>query len=95
MKQVHVDCLKRLCKMSGCYAEIVQFLLDEKIIDQPTLIQLGMEYDKETSLCEILFKSSKQEKIQLLDFEWSILPVERIRLKIVTDMSTVEYTHNY
>lgn len=95
MKQAHIDCLKRLCKRSECYGDIIHFLLDEKIINEATLTSLNLEQDKVSHLCHILFAANKEDKIQLLDFHWTLLPVERIRVKIVTDMNTREYTHNF
>lgn len=95
MKQVHIDCMKRLFKLTGCYEDVVQFLLEEKIIDQETLVHLSLETDKIKELTHLLFRASKQEKLQLLQFDWEILPVERIRVKLVTDMNTKEYVHNF
>ena len=95
MKQVNVDCLKRLFHLTGSYEDLIEFLLQEKIIDQDYLVNLSHEKDKVRELCHTLFLASKQEKLQLLQFDWVVLPVERIRLKLVTDMQTKEYTHNF
>jgi hypothetical protein len=35
---------------------------------------------------------SAERKIQLLEFEWSILPTERIRINVVTDRGFKEFT---
>ncbi len=95
MKQAHIECMKRLCTLTGCYDDMVNFLLEDKVITKEALVELNLEHDKVRQLCHILFDASKTEKIQLLAFDWVVLPVERISLKIVTDMGTKEYTHNF
>jgi hypothetical protein len=39
--------------------------------------------------------SMKGNKLQLLEFEWIFLPVERIKITIITDRNTGEFTYNF
>ena len=95
MKQKHIDCLKRLFKLTGCYEDMVQYLIDEKIVTLDDVVTMSLEQDKEKELCDALFIASRREKIQLLQFDWVVLPVERLRVKLVTEMSTKEFTYNF
>lgn len=95
MKQKHIECLNRLFSLSGCKQELVQFMLDEKLMSKEDATTMKLEKDQTKFICVKLFEASKQEKIQLLQFEWVMLPIERVRLKIVTDMHTKEYAHNF
>jgi hypothetical protein len=38
---------------------------------------------------------SKTNKIQLLEYEWQILPVELIKITIITDRNNQEFTYGH
>ena len=46
MKEKEIDCLVRLFKLTDCYSELVDFLIDEKILDDSGLANLKLELDK-------------------------------------------------
>jgi hypothetical protein len=38
---------------------------------------------------------SKEGKLQLLEYEWNLLPVERIKISIVTDRVSKDFSYNF
>lgn len=95
MKQKHVDCLKRLLHLTSSHQELIDFLKSEKLMTIEEEAEMKLEVDREHYLCSLLFKYSKEEKLQLLSFEWIMLPDERIRLRMVTDMRTKEISYHF
>lgn len=95
MKQRHVDCLKRLLELTASQQELIDFLKQEKLMTVDEEAEMKLEVDKVYYLCGLLFKYSKEEKLQLLSFEWVMLPKERVRLRMVTDRRTKEISYHY
>lgn len=86
-----VECLKRLQQLSPVYEELVSFFLQEKLITQEELRVMRESPEQARMLQAKLAILSSEQKIQLLEYEWAILPVERIKLNIVTDRGHREF----
>ena len=89
------DCIARLFKLANCYEELVDFLMAEKIISESDLVNLKLELNKPKLLHEILKKAEKEDKLILLAFDWIVLPIERLRLQLITERSNKEFTYKY
>ncbi|NVM34006.1 MAG: hypothetical protein HWN81_00320 [Candidatus Lokiarchaeota archaeon] len=90
-----VQCLKQLFDLSGCYADILNFLLDERLISQEEVKELGLSYHKAEYLYKIIKRSIESEKLLLADFEWILLPKERIKLTFVSTKQKIEFSYNW
>ena len=75
--KVEIDCITRLFKLTECYNELVDYLIEEKILLESDLTNLKLELNKSKSLHEILKQAEKEDKLLLLSFDWVLLPVER------------------
>ena len=95
MKQCHVDCLARLNKLINFYDDLIEFLLQQKIITSEQHKSFYLEREKDKHLCEILFTAVRDDFIQLLTFDWVLLPDERIQIKVITDRDTKEYVYKW
>lgn len=88
-----IECLKRLIRL-GHHHDLVQWLVEYKIL---TLDELKANSRSEQSTSELIYfalnKACKEEKILLLDYEWTILPKEYIKILIVTEKES--QTFNY
>lgn len=80
-----IECLKRLEELSGNSEDILAFLLAENLIDKSYIMAYRKSADKPKELQKLLANLSATNKLQLLEYEWSILPIELIRILIVTD----------
>jgi hypothetical protein len=90
-----VEFLQRLFKLTKDRHSILEFLAAEKII-LPVRVQdiLHTEHTTHASQIAVLLEQAvKDEKVQLLDYEWTILPVERMSLTIVTQTDKRVFTY--
>jgi hypothetical protein len=53
--------------------------------------EIATSREKEESLLLALEKTHKDGKIDLLEYEWTILPIERCKLTVLTSFGIKEY----
>ena len=89
-----IECLERLQSLTGQLELILQFLKQEGLVDdnQMRSVKNSSDHAKEVQL--ILRDLQVREKLQLLEYEWNVLPVENIKITIVTDRDSKEFVHN-
>jgi hypothetical protein len=70
------------------------FLKQENLVDdgQIKTARTSPEYAKEMQL--ILKDLQHRQKLQLLEYEWTMLPVENIKIYVVTDRNQAEFVFN-
>ena len=90
-----VECLKRLITLSDCYDDVVEFFIDEKLISDEEVKELALSYHKAEYLYKVVQRSLKSEQLLLADFEWLLLPDERIRLTFVSTKQKLEFSYNW
>jgi len=86
-----IECLKRLQQLSPVFEELIAFFVQEHLITKEELLVYRDSSDQEKFLQSKLATLSENRKIQLLEYEWNILPVERIKVSIVTDNGFKEF----
>ncbi len=86
-----IECLKRLQQLSPVYDELVAFFVQEKLFSTEELKVLKESVEQARLLQAKMAALSTEDKIQLLEYEWTILPVERIKLSIVTSRGHREF----
>lgn len=89
-----IECLERLQSLTGQLELILQFLKQEGFVDdnQMRSVKNSADHAKEVQL--ILRDLQVKNKLQLLEYEWSVLPVENIKITIITDRDSKEFIHN-
>ncbi len=89
-----INCLQRLQDTTGQLDEILQFLKLEGLVDDNQLksVRLGADHAKEIQ--QILRNLQVTNKLQLLNYEWNVLPVENICISIITDRNQKEFSFN-
>lgn len=93
MRNSKIDCLERMFKLAQNMGDLVNFLYDEKLITKSDVENVGKEPDKARTVYEILQRLKEEDKLLLLDYEWTILPIERIKVSIVTEAVAREFTY--
>lgn len=88
-----IDCIKHLIDM-GSHLELVDWMIDSKFIDKNAILNSKSNLTTAELIHIALAKSAKDDRIMLLDYEWTILPREYIKLTIVTDREKREFTYN-
>ena len=88
-----IECLNRLQVLTQQLDSILSFLKQENIIDEISIKNIRHSSDRAKDIQYLLRDLQIKRKLQLLEFEWSILPMEIIRIYIVTDMNQMEFTY--
>lgn len=92
-----IRCLTRLEeKRSGALQDILEFLVSEKVVDgfNAAYIKNSMESMIPRNIWAELEQAVKDDRLQLVDYKWEILPVERITVTVVTDIVRRDFTFN-
>jgi len=93
MSYKEIQCIDRLFHLNPQLDEMLEFFLQEKIIEPSELPSLKREVKKSEYLYNAMQLAKQKEIITLLDFEWSVLPVERIKITIITTRSSKEFSY--
>lgn len=91
-----IECLGRIETTGiGVLDMIMEFLMGENLMDkeQRRTMLAGSAIPK--SLHTHLASLSREGKLQLLEYEWTLLPIERIKITVVTDRNSKEFTYNH
>ncbi len=87
-------CLQRLQDTTGQLDDILQFLKLEGLIDDVQMKSVRMGSDHAKEMQQILRDLKASNKLQLLVYEWNVLPVENILINIITERNSKEFTFN-
>jgi len=90
-----IECIARLNELASCLDEILSFMLLESVITKEEIAGIKRSPDQAKSLQAHLAAVSSSNKIQLLEFTWDYLPVERLKILIVTDRNSKEFSYNF
>jgi len=76
--------------------EILEFLKLTKMIndDQMQTILHEPHQTHSTAIAGLLANLVKDEKVQMVSYDWTILPKETMRLTIVTDLDKKEFLYS-
>ena len=88
-----IEFLNRLFKLATCYDELIIFLKSEKLLSDFQLDELKNNSDKAKYLIELLEALKQKDKLLLLDYEWQLLPIERLKLTIITERVSKEFVY--
>lgn len=86
-----IECLTRLQGLTGQLEEILQFLKLEGLVDDNQLKSVKQSADHPKEVQIILRDLQAKQKFQLLEYVWTLLPVENIQITIITDHNQKEF----
>lgn len=92
-KSKEIECLKRLQELTSQIDDIVMFLKQEGLVDDNQIRSLKQSSDHPKEI-QALLKDLQSSKLQMLEYTWTVLPVENIRIHIVTDRNQKEFIFN-
>lgn len=95
-RRIEIECLKILNSKIECFNDMIDFLSKEKIIDRNTTHKLAIELKLELpyALHKTLNTALEEETLQLVDYNWVLLPQETIAVTIITKHSRKDFTWN-
>lgn len=91
-----IECIEYLFKKLKCRSEILQFLVDENLLTSQEMAGIlhDPHHTHSSAFFSLLSGLQKEEKIQLVDYEWTVLPKEFVKLTIVTMSAKKEFTYS-
>lgn len=94
MKIKELECINKLIH-EDLYLDFKEYIVDNKLAKEEDFISLVKDYEKAKFICYTLDQAVKNEKLILLDYEWSFLPIELIKVTCVTETEKREFTYGY
>lgn len=89
-----INCLQRLQDTTGQLGDMLQFLKLEGLVDDNQMKSVKMSADHAKEMQQILRNLQVTNKLQLLIYEWNILPVENICVSIITERNQADFSFN-
>ncbi len=77
--------------LTPMFEELIAFLLQEFLLSKEELKAIRVSPEQARMLQAKLAALSDERLLQLLEYEWTLLPTERIRINIVTDRGFKEF----
>lgn len=90
-----IECLDRLFKKTHCQDEFIEYLIEHKLLDKDAINPNDRDLDVLKVLHNALQKGVADDKILLLDYKWQLLPIEQIRLQIITSRGSKDWLYGY
>jgi hypothetical protein len=91
-----IEFLNRIFDLLKCRTLILNFLKEEKLITDDVVQTLLNEHHTvhASRIATLLAELAKQDKLQLVDYEWTILPTEHLKLTLITAHNKKEFEFN-
>lgn len=87
-----IECIKRLIEKDRFY-EFTEWLIEHKMISKDDIVGLTRNQERAEFIYTTLKKAERDEKLILLDFEWTLLPLETIKITCITEITQREFTY--
>jgi sulfur carrier protein ThiS len=91
-----IEFLDRMFKVLHCRNDILEHLKLQKLITDD--VMQGILHDAHqthsTRIAGLLDELASTDKVQLVSYEWTILPKELMKLTIVTDSDKKEFVYS-
>jgi len=89
-----IDCLARLFEIGPYMEEIVEYFVLEGIMKKEDVPFLKTHPDRAKYLQGFIARARESNLLLMADFEWQILPYERIRIYCVTARLAKEFLYS-
>lgn len=77
------------------YDEIAEYMVDNKFVVPTDVAGYIHPQERAEFIFYALKKAEADEKLLLLDFKWSILPLEQIKITCVTAREERQFTYGF
>jgi hypothetical protein len=91
---LEIKCLARLDELLATNGTIMEFLIGEDLLSKEERKAMLSASDVPKSL-QAHLASLRGKRLQLLEYEWTLLPEERLKVTIITDRNSREFSFNY
>jgi hypothetical protein len=87
-----IEFLARIFASTSCYHDLISFLKTEGVVTETELKDRIRDTAQRLDVVQSIL-ASERDNLQMVTYEWSRLPVETMRLYIVTSNNTWEVNH--
>lgn len=87
-----IECIKRLVDM-GRFHEFIEWFLEHKLITSDSVIGLDRTKERSEFIYAAMKRAEADNNLILLYFEWSLLPLETIKITCATATEKKEFTY--
>jgi hypothetical protein len=91
---LEIKCLARLDELIATNDSILEFLVQEELVTREQRKGVRQAADVAKAL-QATLAGMKGNKIQLISYDWVLLPEERLKVLIVTDRNSREFSFNF
>jgi hypothetical protein len=91
---LEIKCLARLDELAATNESITEFLIAEDLMSKEERKAIKASSDTAKALQGHIAKM-KGNKLQLVEYSWELLPEERLKVILVTDRNSKEFSYNY
>jgi hypothetical protein len=85
-----IECVKRFILLES-HVDLLEWIVDNKIVSRQSWNASDSVQLRAELIVSSLAKAEEQERLMLLDYEWSILPKEFIKITCVNDREKREF----
>ena len=89
-----LECIKRLID-NDRFFEFTDWLVEHRLVKKDDFIGLTRNKEKAEFIYNIFEQGMNNEMLQLVDYEWSLLPLELIKITCVTELEKKVFTYGY
>lgn len=91
-----IEFLNRLFETMDCKTALLNHLKQDKLINQDSINAILKSHDSmhSSAIHRVLTDLYKDDKLQLLDYEWKILPYEHLKLTIISHSGSKEFEYS-
>jgi hypothetical protein len=90
-KKKETECLAKIRSINGSLDEVMSFLLDEKLVSLDMIKSIKNSPSESKELRDLIESLKTTEKLQLVEYQWVLLPKEYATLMLVSDRRTKEF----
>ena len=88
-----IQFLIRMNKFNDLFRELKEFLVAEKVITKDIAKAISARVPEIQAQEIYLILSKDNDKLQMVDWEWTVLPKEHMKLTLVTYNCTKEFSY--
>lgn len=91
-----IDMFRRIRELGIFHEELLNFLVLERLIapEEPKRIAQTAVTQHGRELYDLVESIRSNPIVQMIDYEWSLLPFEKIKLTIVTERASKEFFYS-
>lgn len=91
-----IEFMNRLFETAKCKFDLLSYLKNEKLISDDKMQRMLNEHHTQhvSLIISLLNELSSEDKLQLVSYEWTILPNEMLKLSLVSQNSNKEFVYS-